>query len=91
MTAKKLNEFSEILSQLRELEDKVKSIDVLPNWEKRVKYDLLTDLRKAQLACGDFIMSLDETVETVPIEEWLDTGLEDETEETVPFEEWLGV
>ena len=76
MTETKTQELNEILKVLYDLEARVKNFEVLPNWEARVKRDLLHHLRLASLDVGDFLYS----------------ESEDEIEtETVPFEEWLGV
>jgi hypothetical protein len=55
MTEKKTNELDEILKILFDVEDRVKKIDVLPNWEKKVKRDLLCNIRMAALYVGDLI------------------------------------
>jgi hypothetical protein len=59
MTAKK-EQLEEILSDIRELEEKVKSLDVLPNWEQGLKRDILRNLSVIDYSVSDFIISENE-------------------------------
>jgi len=52
-----LSELYEILNTARELQERVKKIEVLPNWEQRVKSDMLRHLKQFDLCVSDFIMS----------------------------------
>jgi hypothetical protein len=47
----------EILSDVRELEKKIKAIDVLPNWELGLKNDLLRHIKNLDYGVSDFIVS----------------------------------
>ena len=59
MTAKKV-QLEEILSDVRELSEKIKSLDVLPNWEQGLKNDMLRHLSHVDFGISDFIISTDE-------------------------------
>jgi hypothetical protein len=59
MTARK-GQLEEILSEVRELEEKVKSLDVLPNWEQGLKNDILRNLSVIDYSVSDFIISENE-------------------------------
>ena len=61
MTAKKV-QLEEMLSQVRELEEKVKAFDVLPNWEQRLKNDILRNLSVIDYSLSDFIISENEKI-----------------------------
>jgi len=56
MTAK-LEQLNEILGAVRELEEKIKAIDVLPNWELGLKNDLLRHISSLDYGVSDFILS----------------------------------
>lgn len=58
MTAKKqLNELYEILSDVRTLESKIKQLELLPNWETRLKNDILRHIANLDFGVSDFIVS----------------------------------
>jgi len=56
----KIDELNEILSRVRELEEKVKALDVLPNWEEGLKNDILRNLSVIDYAVSDFVISENE-------------------------------
>ena len=88
MTAKKV-QLEEMLSQVRELEEKVKAFDVLPNWEQRLKNDILRNLSVIDYAVSDFIISENEKIatrKTVPTK-----TLRDVVEEVGPLIKAFGI
>ena len=59
MTAKKLTELNEILADVRAIEDKIFRLKVLPNWEMRVKSDMIRAVNLLDLSVSDFIISVE--------------------------------
>ena len=57
MTAKKLTELNEILADVRAIEKRINKLDVQPNWEQKVKRDMLRAVTLLDLGVSDFIIS----------------------------------
>jgi hypothetical protein len=62
MTANKVDELNEILSDVRAIQDRILELDVSHNWEYKVKHDMYQAAFLLDLGVSDFIISLNEVV-----------------------------